>query len=352
MVAYERRDFAGAAAETTLNGSITDSSTSITISSGTGWPTGSQGKFFAVIDPGLSTEEKVLCTARSGTSLTTVSRGQDGTTAQAHSSGATIRHCVSKTDFDEANYWVAELTGAATAAGDLVVADAANSLTKIAKGSASTVLQVSSGGTLQYGTVTSAMIADGTIVNADVSASAGIALSKLESISTGYVLGNNSGSSAAPSTVAISSLGDGFTTVTKVSDESVSSSTSVQNDDELLFTAASGTPYTVTFAVVYASPVGTTTPDIKIDLGEDSTLRGVFQIAYVTSTDSAARTQLESNQTATLAAGTAATKRVIYGWGWHVGAGGTFRVRWAQNTSNSNATTVYAGSILRYKAAT
>ena len=351
-MAYARRDFAGGAAETTLNGSITDSSSSISITSSTGWPSGSAGKFYAVIDPGLSTEEKVLVTSRSGTTLSTVSRGQDGTTAVAHSSGATIRHCVSAVDFDEANYWVAELTGAATAAGDLVVADDTNSLTKLTKGSASTVLQVSSGGTLQYGTVTSAMIADGTIVNGDINSSAGIALSKLESISTGYVIGNNSGSTAVPTTIAISSLGDGSTTVTKGSNESVSGSTTMQNDDELLFTASSGTPYVIEFAVVYASPVGGTTPDIKLDFGEDTTARGGFSIMYTNATDTWTYGSAKTDRTDTISAGTATTKRVVFGRGNHVGAGGTFRIRWAQNTSDANATTVYAGSYLKYRAAT
>ena len=352
-MAYARRDFAGGAAETTLNGSITDTSTSISITASTGWPSGSAGKFYAVIDPGLSTEEKVLVTSRSGTTLSTVSRGQDGTTAVAHSSGATIRHCVSAVDFDEANYWVAELTGAATAAGDLVVADGANSLTKLTKGSASTVLQVSSGGTLQYGTVTSAMIADGTIVNGDISSSAAIALSKLATMSTGYVLGNNSGSTATPSAIAISSIGDGYTTVTKASDESVSGSTTIQNDDELLFTASSGTPYVIEFAIVYASPAGGGTPDITIDIGEDGTLRGVVTACYIGSADSSSSSALGSIQGGTpLTAGTATTKRIVTARGWHVGAGGTFRIRWAQYFSSGNATTVYAGSYLRYKAVT
>ena len=351
-MAYTRRSFSGYAVNTTLASAVGASDTTLSIVASTGWPDGSSGKFYVRIDPGLSTEEKVLVTTRSSTTLQSVSRGQDGTAASAHSAGATVECCFAAVDLDEANYWVAELSGAATTAGDLPVADAANSLTKIAKGSNSTVFGVDANSTLGYATLTSAQITDDTLVNADFNSSAGIALSKLESISTGYVIGNNSGSTAVPTTIAISTFGDGFTTVTKASDESVSGSTTIQNDDELLFTASSGTPYVVEFAVVYASPVGGTTPDIKLDFGEDTTARGGFTVIYMSTTDAWGTGTPKADRTDTISAGTATTKRVITGRGNYVGAGGTFRIRWAQNTSNANATTVYAGSYLRYKAVT
>ena len=343
-MAYTRKDYTGGAAQTTIVGDLTSGSLSISIASATGWPTGSNGPFTVVIDAGTASEEKVLVTSRSSTVLTVASsgdRGYDGTTATSHLSGATIDHCLAAKDLDEANYAVSQTVGKVTTAGDLLVGTAANTLARTAKGSNSTVFGVDSGGTLGYTTVTNAM----------VSASAGIPFSKLETMSTGYVLGNNSGSTAAPSALAISTLVDGYTTVTKGSNESVSSSTAVQNDDELLFTASSGTPYVVSFAIVYANAAGAT-PDIKIDVGEDSTARGVFAVYYNNSADTETVTALTSNQTTTLTAGTATTKRTIYGQGWHTGAGGTFRIRWAQGTSNATATIVYAGSYLRYRAAT
>lgn len=177
-MAYERKDYSGAVASTTLNGGINNSTTTVVITSATGWPTISNNGHYAVIDPGLATEEKVLVTARASTTLT-VTRGGDGTSAAAHSDGATIYPCWSAVEADEANYWVAELATAASAANDLIIADGDNSLSKITKGSNSTVLGVDSGGTLGYTTVTSAMITDGTIVNGDISASAAIAYSKL-----------------------------------------------------------------------------------------------------------------------------------------------------------------------------
>lgn len=173
-MAYERRDYAGGAAETTITAGINASDTTITIASASGWPSGTNGPFAVVIDDGTANEEKVLIQSRTGTTLTVASsgRGYDGTSAASHSLGATIKHCLTAKDFDEANYWVAELAGAVNAAGDLIVGDGADSVTRLAKGANSTVLAVDSGGTLGWVTVTSAMITDGTIATGDLANSA------------------------------------------------------------------------------------------------------------------------------------------------------------------------------------
>jgi hypothetical protein len=65
----------------------------------TGWP-GTPCK--AVIDPDTDLAEVVLVTAIGPSSFTVV-RGQDGTTAQTHSSGATVEHRWSAAEADEAN---------------------------------------------------------------------------------------------------------------------------------------------------------------------------------------------------------------------------------------------------------
>lgn len=106
MPAFERRQFQGAAVATTLATGITSGATAINIASATGWPDGSTGPFFAVIDRGLAGEEKILVTARAGTTLDPVTRGQDGTTASAHSSGAAVEHAIVARDVDEANQHV------------------------------------------------------------------------------------------------------------------------------------------------------------------------------------------------------------------------------------------------------
>lgn len=69
-------------ASTTLNGSITSGATSITVISGSAFP--SSGNFRVVCE-----NEIMLCTARSGNVLTVV-RAQEGTTAAAHLDGLTV----------------------------------------------------------------------------------------------------------------------------------------------------------------------------------------------------------------------------------------------------------------------
>lgn len=101
-----RRQYAGGSAQTTITGSVASSgAVTIAIASSTGWPDGSVGPFAVVVDPGTANEEKILVTSRSGLNLTVGSpgRGYDGTSATAHSSGATIYLTVTAVDLDEAN---------------------------------------------------------------------------------------------------------------------------------------------------------------------------------------------------------------------------------------------------------
>jgi hypothetical protein len=108
MSSTERRDYSGAAVETTIVSNITAASTAITLLDATGWPVGANGPFAVVIDEGQSSEEKVKVLSRSGTSLTVVTspttgRGYDGTTASSHPAASTIRLCVTAIDLADAN---------------------------------------------------------------------------------------------------------------------------------------------------------------------------------------------------------------------------------------------------------
>lgn len=101
-----RREVKGNARETTLNGGITATATSISVVDATNWPTGLVGKFFIAIDEDTALEEKILVLSRVGNTLTLASsadRGVDDTTAVTHASGAKVRHVATKTDIDEAN---------------------------------------------------------------------------------------------------------------------------------------------------------------------------------------------------------------------------------------------------------
>lgn len=132
-----RREYQGAATPTTITSSITNSATSLTLTATTGWPT---GLFSAVIDPGLAGEEKILCTSRSGTTVTITTRGYDGTTAAAHNAGATIYPVPTAIDFDEAN----ALINIPTTKGDILAATGAGAMARTAVGTDGFVLTASS----------------------------------------------------------------------------------------------------------------------------------------------------------------------------------------------------------------
>ncbi len=119
MPAVTRRQYKGAAAQTTITNALGVGDTSITIAATTGWGDGASA-YYVVISPGTSSEEKCLAT-RSGSTLT-LTRAQDDTTAQSHSSGATIYPVFSADDADEANF----LASRWTTKGDVVAFDGSN----------------------------------------------------------------------------------------------------------------------------------------------------------------------------------------------------------------------------------
>lgn len=145
-------------------------------------------------------------------------------------------------------------------------------------------------------------------------------------------------------------LADVWTTVTKASDESVTSSTVLQDDNELFFSTVAGGVYEFEAILIYASPAGAGTPDCKVLFAEDATLRGQFGGHALTTADAASTGQSGTGTGSTaFGLGTAAANRGVKLTGVHTGGGGTLKVQWAQNTSSVNATIMRAGSILRYR---
>ena len=114
-VAFARRMFGGGAPSTTVPGGIGLTDASNTLASGTNWPSGGSGFFYAVADLGNSNEEKILCASTVGNLLTYVAggRGADGTAAAVHQPGCTIKVCHVAQDDDEANHMVNILGNAA-----------------------------------------------------------------------------------------------------------------------------------------------------------------------------------------------------------------------------------------------
>lgn len=108
-----RREHTGGAALTQLSGNITASDLTFNVVDGSGYPTGVIGSFFVAIDPGKSTEEKVLCSSRSGNTFTVAAggRGADNTLAVPHNAPAEVRHILAALEVDEHNAHVNQTTG-------------------------------------------------------------------------------------------------------------------------------------------------------------------------------------------------------------------------------------------------
>ena len=188
MAVKIRRSYKGAAVSAVLDSSGVTSATQTAITLSTSpstWPT---GKFFAVFAPGTAQEEK-MCVTLSGATLTVVDpavtstaasangRGVDNTTARSTIAGGSAVYPVyTAVDADEAN----ELTSTYASQGQIVY-QGASTFTALSIGTAGQVLKVNSGATApEWGqvatagiadsAVTSAKIADGTIVADDVAA--------------------------------------------------------------------------------------------------------------------------------------------------------------------------------------
>jgi hypothetical protein len=92
------RKYSNTFAETTLSGSISNSATTITLGATSGLP--ASFPYTLAIDYGTANVEMVTVTALAGSNLT-VTRGQDGTSAQSHTAGARVVHPVSARDLSE-----------------------------------------------------------------------------------------------------------------------------------------------------------------------------------------------------------------------------------------------------------
>lgn len=97
------RVYSSTSVATTLASAISDIATSITVTAGGGAPLiqgagFTNGDIFTIaIDPDTQTEEICFVTANSGDTFT-ITRGQAGSSAVAHASGATVRHVLTSSD--------------------------------------------------------------------------------------------------------------------------------------------------------------------------------------------------------------------------------------------------------------
>jgi len=134
MAAVTRRQYKGAAAQTTTTNALSVSDTSVTLTATTGWPATAAVPFIVVIDPGTSSEEK--CSATISGSTLTLTRAHDNTTAATHTSGATIYPVFSAVEADEANLFASTMT----TRGDLLKMGSGPTVGRIAIGASGYVL--------------------------------------------------------------------------------------------------------------------------------------------------------------------------------------------------------------------
>lgn len=161
--------------------------------------------YTVVIDPDTANEEIVDISNYSTGNTLTIARGRDGSTAVAHSAGAAVRHMIIGRDLQEANDHIENTT---TAHGI--------TLANVVK-------------TTDTGVVTSTMILDGTIVNADINSSAAIAATKISGTAitaadTGTVTNTMLAGSIAPAKVtgtAITAADTGTVTSTMIADGTI-----------------------------------------------------------------------------------------------------------------------------------
>ena len=117
------RNYSSRSQQSTLTSAVTAGATTIVVQSGPallGGATISGGTTFTlVIDPDTALEEIVDATAVS-TNTFTITRGIDGSSAQAHSAGAVTRHMAIGRDYREANVHIESTTGVHGATGAVV----------------------------------------------------------------------------------------------------------------------------------------------------------------------------------------------------------------------------------------
>ena len=170
--------------------------------------------------------------------------------------------------------------------------------------------------------------------------------------SGGYFTGTEVEAALQELGAAIGGASD-WTTVTKAADEDVTSSTTLQDDNHLSFAGTSDKIFLWELLLIISSNSGGggTTSDIKFNLGEDSTSRGMGKAWGWNFTSGVREDIRECNLggSTVFEYGTTTAKTLVYVTGSHLGNGGTFKLQWAQRVSDAGYTRVHAGSILRYQ---
>jgi hypothetical protein len=236
------RKYSSRSQQTTLTGALTSSGTSATVVSGTallGGVTISAGETFTVvIDPDTALEEIVDVTAVSTNTLT-ITRGIDGSSGQAHSAGAVVRHMAIGRDYREANQHIENTTTAhgLTIANVLETTDTNMITTAMLQSNSVTTAKITdlnvTTGKIADSAVTSAKIADLTIATGDIADSAitsgkiatgAVGTTKIDdlSITTAKVVdGAITSAKIADLTIATGDIADSAVTSAKIANDTI-----------------------------------------------------------------------------------------------------------------------------------
>ena len=150
------RKFSSISVESTLASGISNSQTTLTVATGTGsallggvtLAPGNVDQFTLAIDPDTNNEEIVFATAVAADTFTIV-RARAGSSGVTHSGGATVRHVLTSDDLTFFNTGVATADAAipkstVTTKGDLIVATASGTVTRVGVGTNEFVLTADS----------------------------------------------------------------------------------------------------------------------------------------------------------------------------------------------------------------
>lgn len=411
---------------TTLASGIDSSALSFTVNDASGWPgVAGPGAFWIVADAFTPTEEKMLCTSRTGNVVTVTTRGVDGTSAVAHTANTGNWYPVIAAGIiDPLNEHAASTSAVHGVAGSVVGTTdtqtiSAKTLNTSTINSPTISGTVAGGGTYTSPTLTTPTIASFTnathnhgnaagggntlsvptiadFTNAghnhsNAAGGGGISvtdftnsqhdhgdaddggalvasitlttptIASFTNATHNHSNATGGGSALTPASVVTTGVvtsggvlthNGGFTVprelwVSKATLESVTSSTAMQNDDELVLALEANVRY---LFMAYINYQGAAAGDIQWDFTGPAGATGQAVVASSEEADAVNSRDLFGGpygQGCSGGTGTASDGMTITGSVITVGTAGNLQFRWAQLTSSGTATSVRAGSWLR-----
>jgi hypothetical protein len=336
-----KRNFSATAIETTLVNSISsaatgDTTTSVSVVSVSGFPS---VPYTLILGPDTNKEEVVTVTAASSTTLT-ITRGQDGTVAQAHTAGTAVRHGVSGRDFREEQTHIAARGYDADTA---ILSNAGQTHVHGLQTGDGSVVGSDQSVTLTRKTLTTPVI-NGATLTGTVSSTASIVVSGAGTI-TGLSSAGMVDSSAAPKNYVDSILGSATAASTSAA-SAATSATSAATSATSAATSATSSATSASAAATSASSALTS----QTAAATSATSAAASATAAATSATSAA-TSATSSASSASAAATSASSAATSAGSSETSAIASATSASAAATSASNAATSAASAAASTSAA-